>query len=447
MLISYSFKNFRSFRGTSQLDLKAGTQRTYDENLIREAGMRILPSAVIYGANASGKSNIIMSLALMREIVLQGSIEASSPDLSNMELYPFAYGSEREPILFQVEFTNEGRRFLYSFEVMAKLFEKDKRQIVSERLWINSGKELIQIFERNSQRVAVKRDRKVLSLIQYNERLLSEFENKINKNLGPVELFLTNAFKTVISSEIADNVIDFFKTKLVVVSDFTLKKLNLTFSSSDMPEKDFVVWNKMLDGFVKNADFGPQRILFKSQKSEDEHSADMRLVSIYKSGERDIMVPAELMESRGTLKLLDFAIPFETLFASGGVFVLDEFDAAIHPELVKGIIALFNDQSANKNGAQLIFTTHNPIYLSNKIFRRDQIKFVEKDKDTYESTIHSLADFGATDVRNDENYLLNYFKGKYSALPYIDFSKLFTKAGREQSSLLAHASREAEEVK
>lgn len=431
MLISYSFQNFRSFKGKFQLDMRAGTQRTYDENLIREAGMRILPSSVIYGANASGKSNIIMSLALMREIVLQGSVEASSPDLNNIELYPFAYGSENGPILFHVEFTNGGRRFLYSFEVMARLFEKDKRQIVSEQLWISSGKELIQIFERSLQHVAVKRDKKVLSLIQYNEKLLKEFESKINKNLDSAELFLTHAFKTVISSEIADGVIDFFKNKLVVVSDFTLKKLNLTFSASEMPEKDFMVWNKILDGFVKGADFGPQRILFKSQKSEDEHSADMQLYSVYKSGKQDILIPAELMESRGTLKLLDFAIPFETLFASGGVFVLDEFDAAIHPELIKGIIALFNDQSANKSGAQLVFTTHNPIYLSNKIFRRDQIKFVEKDKDSYESTIHSLADFGATDVRNDENYLLNYFKGKYSALPYIDFSKLFAKAEEE----------------
>jgi AAA15 family ATPase/GTPase len=158
----------------------------------------------------------------------------------------------------------------------------------------------------------------------------------------------------------------------------------------------------------------------------------MRLVSIYKSGKRDVIVPAELMESRGTLKLLDFAIPFENLFFKGGIFVLDEFDAAIHPELIKGIIALFNDQSANKKGAQLIFTSHNPIYLSNKIFRRDQIKFVEKDKDTFESTIYSLADFGSTDVRNDQNYLLNYFKGKYGTLPYIDFSKLFAEEAKEE---------------
>ncbi len=432
MLIKYVFQNFRSFKGKTQLNMKAGAQRTLNENLICENGLRILPSAVIYGANASGKSNIIMSLALMREIVLQGSLEASSPDLNNLELYPFAHSLEQYPMLFEVEFTNEGAYFLYSFEVMTKLFDKGKRQIISEQLWTNSSKGLIQIFERDLQRVAIKRDKKVLSLIQYNEKLLAEFENKINKNLDPAELFLTHAFKTVVSSEIADKVINFFKNKLIVVSDFTLKKANLTFSATDMPDKDFLAWNKTLDGFVKNADFGPQRILFKSRKSEDEHSADMQLVSIYKSDKRDVMVSAELMESRGTLKILDFAIPFENLFTKGGIFVLDEFDAAIHPELIKGVIALFNDQSVNKREAQLIFTTHNPIYLSNKIFRRDQIKFVEKDKDTFESTIYSLADFGSTDVRNDQNYLLNYFKGKYGTLPYIDFSKLFNKEAKEE---------------
>ena len=125
-----------------------------------------------------------------------------------------------------------------------------------------------------------------------------------------------------------------------------------------------------------------------------------------------------------TLKLIDFAVAFQTFFQKGGVFIIDEFDAALHPEIVKGIISLFNNQQYNHAGAQLIFSTHNPIYLNNKIFRRDQILFVEKDKTNYESTLYSLADFGSVDVRNDENYLINYFKGKYSSLPFIDFSKL-----------------------
>ena len=99
-----------------------------------------------------------------------------------------------------------------------------------------------------------------------------------------------------------------------------------------------------------------------------------------------------------------------------------DFHAALHPEIVKGLIAVFNNQNINKNGSQLIFTTHNPIYLNNKIFRRDQILFVEKDKSTYRSAIYSLAEFGSKEVRNDENFLINYFKGKYTSMPYINFA-------------------------
>ncbi len=187
MLIKYGFQNFRSFKDKTQLSMEAGTQRTLDENLIRKNNLRILPSAVIYGANASGKSNIIMSLALMREIVLQGSLETLSSDLNNVELYPFAHSSEQKPMLFEVEFTNENSRILYSFEVLIKPFDKEKRQVISEQLWINSNKALIQIFERSLERVAINRDKKVLSLIQYDEKLLREFENKINKNLDSAE--------------------------------------------------------------------------------------------------------------------------------------------------------------------------------------------------------------------------------------------------------------------
>lgn len=427
MLICYSFRNFRSFRKTTQLSMKAGRQTTYNENLIKEAGMRILPSAVIYGANASGKTNIIMSLALMREIVSWGTLDASSPYLANMELYPFAYNPEPEPVQFQAEFINNGRRYLYSIEVMVKPFQKDKRKIVSEQLWVNSGNKLIQVFERDLHRVAIKRDRKVLSLIQYDEKLLAEFENRININLDPAKLFLAHGFKTLISSDMADDVIDFFTNKLFVINDFALSELNISLMFSEIPEEGAFIWNDILDRFIKCADFGPQKIVFKPQEKEGKSFTDVQLYSLCMPNglEKPIMIPAEWMESRGTLKLLDFAIPFTDIFKAGGVFVLDEFDAVIHPELIKGIIALFNDRSFNEKGAQLIFTTHNPIYMSNRIFRRDQIKFVERDKDTYESTIHSLADFGSEEVRNDENYLINYFRGKYSTLPYIDFRRLF----------------------
>ncbi|MGI6649586.1 MAG: AAA family ATPase [Bacillota bacterium] len=437
MLINYSFSNFRSFKNRTSLSMLAGTQTTMNENLIRQDGYRIIPSVVIYGANASGKSNIIMSLAVMKEIILAGSLESNVPNLNNLEMCPFAHSDDKKAMSFEIEFTNKGYHLIYGFEVLCSLFKKDVRRILSENLSIVDNKSKksnqVKLFARNSDGVIIMKDKEALNIIEFDEKLLGEFEKKINSNLDDTELFLSRAFKSTINNELAEAVIDFFKDELVVVSDFTLKKANLTFSLEDLPNKDFFAWNKILEGFVKIADFGPQSIAFKSNKSDNEKSADMELVSIYRYKDKNaVVIPAELMESRGTLKLLDFAIPFESLFSSGGVFVLDEFDAAIHPELIKGIIALFNDQTINKNGAQLIFTTHNPIYLNNKIFRRDQIRFVEKDQDTFESVIYSLADFGSKEIRNDHNYLINYFKGNYGALPFIDFSKLLSKSASEE---------------
>ena len=433
MLIDYRFSNFRSFKEMTSLSMIAGRQTTLNDNLIREYDLRVVPSAVIYGANASGKSNIIMSLAVMKDIVLSGSLEANIPNLKNLELYPFAYQESEKPMSFEIDFIYGGKRLEFGFEVEVSAFKKDTRRIVSEFLtYIDKSDQKTNIYTREKDKIKINKEKKALNIIEFDEKLLKQFEKKINENIDEKELFLSRAFKSTISNELADMVLDFFKEKLVVVSDFTLKKTNLTFSLEDSPKKDFFAWNKILDGFVKNADFGPQGIAFKSNKSEDKESSSMELVSIYKYHDENIVIPAELMESRGTLKLVDFAIPFEKIFRSGGVFILDEFDAAIHPELIKGILALFNDSDLNKTNAQLIFTTHNPIYLNNKIFRRDQIRFVEKDTDSYESVIYSLADFGAEEVRNDHNYLINYFKGNYGALPFIDFSKLLNQNGSEE---------------
>lgn len=432
MIIDYRFSNFRSFKEMTSLSMIAGRQTTLNDNLIREHDLRILPSAVVYGANASGKSNIIMSLAVMKDIIISGSLQANILNLKNFELYPFAYQESEKPMSFEIDFIYGGKRLEFGFEVAVSTFKKETRRFVSEFLnYIDKSDKKINIYTRTKDRIHINKDKKALSIIEFDEKLLKQFEKKINENIDESELFLSRAFKSTISNELADMVLDFFKEELVVVSDFTLKKTNLTFSLEDSQKKDFFAWNKILDGFVKSADFGPQGLAFKSNKSEDKESSSMELVSIYKYHNENIVIPAEFMESRGTLKLLDFAIPFEKIFKSGGVFVLDEFDAAIHPELIKGILALFNDSDLNRAGAQLIFTTHNPIYLNNMIFRRDQIRFVEKDTDSYESVIYSLADFGAEIVRNDHNYLINYFKGNYGALPFIDFSKLLNKSSSE----------------
>ncbi len=420
MIIEYSFGNYRSFKDRTTFSMKATSQTTFNDTLIRKFNERILPSSIVYGANASGKTNIVSSLETLRNIVLSGTLSS----VANLEIYPFLHDDKDDPIYFHIDFTNSGSRFLYILEINVGKLKKGLRSVCHEVLHIVANKKPIMIFERDLKCVRISKDPKILEMLEADDVLVKKLEEKLNDNLDNLELFLSRGFKSTISSKIAGIIIDFFKNKLFPVKDFTLQSFNLEITSDEEMGKNFSVWNKLLQSFVEGADFGPQQIFFKKKNNNDEHTANMKLYSVYKQGNTDTLIPSEWMESRGTLKLIDFAIAFQTLFHRGGILVVDEFDAALHPELVKGIISLFNNQEINSENAQLIFTTHNPIYLSNKIFRRDQIRFVEKDKETYKSTLYSLADFGSTDVRNDENFLINYFKGKYSSLPYIDFAAI-----------------------
>ncbi|MDX9917197.1 MAG: ATP-binding protein [Gudongella sp.] len=439
MLVNYKFKNFRSFCDETELGMVASSQRTFNENLIRKNNLRILPSVVIYGANASGKSNIIMSLEVLQEIVLSGSLVAGSPILNNLELYPFIHQNEKQPMEFSIEFIHNGKHLLYSLGILVESLRKANREIVFESLELFDSKgKSIELFNRSNNKVKISRNKKALREMKFQEQLLDEFEKKLNQNLDVAELFLSRGFKNIISNELAEIILDFFKNKLIVVSDFSLRRAEISYFDKSTDKDDYLVWNDFLDGFVKNADFGPQKIAFlpKSKDNQSDKGTNLQLVSFYEKDSKLVAVPAVLMESRGTQKLLDFAIPFTDTFESGGVFVLDEFDSSIHPELIKGIIELFNNADINTNGAQLIFTTHNPIYLNNKMFRRDQIRFIEKEPQTYKSFIYSLADFGSEEVRNDHNYLINYFKGNYGALPFIDFSTiLFGEEGHENENV------------
>ncbi len=426
MLLNFEFENFRSFKDKTTLSMKASSQTTFNDTLIRTDGLRTLPSAVIYGANASGKSNVIKALGCFRDIIMCGNI--TSDILYELELYPFAHDDEYKPIRFTAEFINKHFHFKYGLGILTDKLEHGNRKIVYESLsLVNKNGSLTNLFDRGESSVSISDKAQALSFMETTKEFINSIDDKLNKNLDSTVLFLTSGFKSIISGKAADIVVDFFADKLVVVENFPLSIPALTVGKN-VPDKDFIIWNELLDTFVKAADFGPQKIRFRHNKSDDGQNGMLQLYSDYKKGNDTIVsIPSYLMESRGTLKMIDFAILFQKVLANGGTLVVDEFDSALHSEIVKGIISLFGDTDLNTNGAQLIFTTHNPIYLNNKIFRRDQIIFIDKDTTSYRSTLYTLASFGSEEVRNDENYLINYFKGKYSSMPYIDFSLLLKK--------------------
>ena len=147
----------------------------------------------------------------------------------------------------------------------------------------------------------------------------------------------------------------------------------------------------------------------------------------------NIGVIAEAIESYGTLRLINLLLPLMQTFIDGMTLVVDEFDCSLHPMVVMSIIGLFHNPDINKNNAQLIFNTHNPIFLSKDLFRRDEIKFVDRGEDQI-SELYSLADFptsGKGSVRNTTEYMKNYFVSRYGAIKDIDFAPIFEKIMKE----------------
>lgn len=427
MIINYTFGNFRTFKEDAILSMKASSQTTFNDRLIRNQDGRFLPVAVIYGANASGKSNLILSLMIFRDIVLNGSIgtQNAQTTIANLELLPSLCEEDDEPMKFSIEFIHKVDHFRYSIAVKVGRLERIQREVVSEKLEYFKKKKEITLFERNGSSINIARDKEAIKKLSVTEKFLDNVEEVLCKNTDKTDLFLARGFKSTICSAIADSVMDFFREGITAMTDFPLNSTRPRFENIPAGAKDCLLWNETLDKFVKKADIGSHGIFFKCEEKDDKGTGNnVELCSLYDRKGNKVLLNANLMESRGTIKLIDFAILFAAHFSNGHALVIDEFDSSLHPEIVKGIISVFSDSSINRAGAQLVFTTHNPIYLSNKLFRRDQIFFVEKDTVSYKSDLYSLADFGSTEVRNDENYMINYFKGKYTTLPYIDFSEI-----------------------
>jgi len=435
MLLNFKIKNYKSFYNETEVSMIADSaKRDLKDRLINVSGKKsvkknALPSMVIYGANASGKTSIISAINMLKQIIINGTIkkQIKNKDIKELDICSFIHDNKKinEPIHLEITFKTKENIYNYLINVIAT-YINPLRKIVSEELNIieykNIGtsvkEEKINIFKRFEKKVELNKEQIVLKLLGKDEKFFNELENLENtfsENLDKEDLFLTTGFKSMISLKMSSDILNWFEQKLITVVDFNEKEPLVNFEDSE--EKEVKVFrNHQLDKLIKIADFGPQEIGYM----KDNNTGKYILNSFYKpkGARQGIIIDSKIIESKGTMKLIDFWIGFMEFFQRGGIFILDEFDCSIHPELVSGIIDLFNDREINKNNAQLIFNTHNPLYLQKKFFRRDQIMFVEKDEETYISSVYKLSEI---ELRNDANYMKNYFEGKFGALPFIDF--------------------------
>lgn len=182
------------------------------------------------------------------------------------------------------------------------------------------------------------------------------------------------------------------------------------------------------DGSKGRSPFGIDANLIGYVTGENE--AEPKLVSIFKKkdGDAHIAVPAALFESYGSIRFVNVFPLIIRAIMTGATLVVDEFDASIHPMALMNIVNIFHNDEINVHHAQLIFNTHNPIFLNSNLLRRDEIKFAERDGGTHQSSMFALSDFGTAGengVRKNEDYLKNYFVSRYGAIKDIDFTPIF----------------------
>lgn len=443
MLINLKIKNFKSFYEFTNISMVADNmKREMKERLIKIAGndnteKNILPSMVIYGANASGKTSIIYAFQTLKDIITNGTIkkQINNRFINDLDLDAFIHDAKKmkEPIEFDITFKTKLNIYNYVLKIIVTAIDEEQRRIKEEKLNIikynvegTSIKEVkIPVFKRNEKDITiVKENIDNISKENLDFIDIKKLTEILSQNMDEQDLFLTTGFKSNISLKIATDIVNWFQEYLETVVDFNDRKLLIKVNENI--QSNVIFMNDSLKKLTKVADFGPQKIVLVKNKE----TGNYELTSIYepKNTKTGIAIESRGIESRGTVKLLEFWLPFMKKFKNGTTFILDEFDSSIHPELIGGILDLFNNPEINTAHSQIIFNTHNPLYLQKRFFRRDQIMFVDKDEDTYVSSVYKLSDFN---IRKDNNYMNKYFEGEFGALPYIDFASALENSKEE----------------
>ena len=436
MLLEFKTKNYKSFVEESCFSMVAAPkQKGLDYSLmktkVKGKEIRGLSSSVIYGPNAAGKTNIIGAMDVLRAIILRGNIrnseEKSSPNpaAAALELIPNNNAIEGKPVCFSVEFYEEdaGDKFRILYELGIDLGgfldEEYPRKIVSENLFVNGEP----IFQRADDLYIgnMKAIKEYLSDVteQNVESVIEIAKNSLSKD----ELFLTNGFKLVFSQRFVKLIVDWFSNKFMVI--YRADSMQLIKKFAD-PKKKAIYVEKTTDKAAKL--FGVNSNAVGYVVREDE--SDAKLYSVFRdiNNKKSAAIAAEIFESYGTIRFINMFPLVIKAIQTGGTLVVDEFDASIHPIALMSIINVFHNDDINIHHAQLIFNTHNPIFLNSNLFRRDEIKFVERDDDSHQSVLYALSDFGTTGdrgVRKHEDYMGKYFISQYGAIKDIDFTPIF----------------------
>ncbi len=420
MLVEFTVNNFKSIRDTVKFSMLTSSK---DEgNYFEKRKYKLLKSAIIYGANASGKSNFLRAMAFMSKFVLNKYKIIQSIDKLPHEPFRLSTETEDASSSFEIVFFIENIKYRYGFEI-------DNELIYSEWLYADEKGKEAKLFYRDVE------EKEYINPNKFVEgyRFFDKKDEKINVSSNQLFLWKCDNEK---DGFISKSILNWFNQfNMIDGMDHTGY---INFTMKKMEKEDFK--NKIIE-LVKTADIGIDNLqveeedvplevieklqlpdLIKDEMIKEGGFKSITLNTLHQKFNSDgnvidtVVFELEKEESKGTRKFFAMSAPILDTLKNGKVLIIDELDASLHPILTQHLIKLFHDESINKNNAQLIFATHDTNLLKKTIFRRDQIWLSEKNK--YGSTdLYSLAQF--KNVRKNEDFEKQYIHGKYGAIPYL----------------------------
>ncbi len=418
MLIDFEVGNYLSFKDPVRLSMVAvnAYKEQLDDNTF-EAGSddtRLLKSAAIYGANASGKSNLIAAMVFMRRFVLSSSKETQVEDDIPVKPFLLDTATENAPSRFEITLIQNGARYRYGFEADSKAVRKEwllrteKTKETTLFLREDDGIDVRKTFKEGSGLEDKTRD---------NALFLSVVAQFNGETAGHI-LKWFNDFRTI--HGLNDQMFDAYTARCI--QDVTKHDQLVRF----VRNADVGISELSVNEAPTSADEGYLKFFTPEMQNKLRNQTSLKISAIhqrFRDGEPDILIPFPFneRESEGTKKFLRMAAPLLDCLDNGYVVAIDELDAKLHPLLTKAIVGMFNSTVTNPKGAQLIFVTHDTMLLEKGKLRRDQIWFTEKDR-LAATTLYSLAEFKLPDgskVRNDADLAANYIRGRYGAIPYL----------------------------
>ena len=418
MIVEFTVGNFLSFNQKRTLSFEARGISELKNNVITNNYHKLLRSAVIYGANSSGKSNLIKALGRMKESV-RSSVKLNDSD--QLDFSPFLLSTEEEkPTFFEVVFLDENKKYRYGFEY-------NQNEIVNEWLFEGSNSKTHKpLFirtrdgigvtdkfdEGKGKEISTNNNRLFVSLVaqlggSISKKILEWFDN-YNVISGVDHKDYKGYTTRMLHKKLngCDESLNLFKTLKLGFKE--LMTTESEFNPLDIPD----AMPKNLKSKIIKELTGTKQVTLKATHNKFDKKGNIVDAVSWDRDEN---------ESDGTNKIIDLSGPIFDTLSRGNLLIIDELDAKLHPLISTHIVNLFNNPNTNTQNAQLLFSTHDTNLLSTDLFRRDQIWFTEKDE--FEQTdLYSLYDFNLPDgtkVRNDGNYEKNYIRGRYGAIPFI----------------------------